>query len=75
MVTVRSDVESVLLCFGADQALHTGASIVKRAYVDAVDCISREITTLATCDVGICLHHKGSVLAGTVAEVLNGCKA
>lgn len=73
MVTVRSNVESVILCFGADQALHTGASIEKHAYVDAADSISSEITTLAICDVGICLHHKGSVLAGTVGEKLNGC--
>ncbi len=73
MVTFRSNVESVLLCFEADQAFHTGASIVKHAYVDAVDSISSEITTLAICDVGICLHHKGSVLASTVREELNGC--
>lgn len=73
MVTVHSNVESVLLCFGTDQALHTGASIVKHAYVDAVDSISGEITTCAICDVGICLHHKGSICAGTVGEELNGC--
>lgn len=75
MVTTRSDVKSVLLCFGADQVLHTGASIEKHACIDTVDCISGEVTTCTISDVGICLHHKGSVFAGTVGEELDGCWA
>ncbi len=71
MVTIGSDVESVPLCVGADEVLHTGTSIVKQGYVDTVDSISSETTTCSICDVGYCLYLKGSVSAGTVGEELH----